>query len=125
MEVSAALAASALLAALAGLQVAAALGARVGHLVWGGQHRVLPTVLRVGSAVSVVAYALMAVLLLARADLVPPGPGGWIDVATWVLTGYLALGVVLNGASRSRPERATMVPACLVLAACAGLLAAS
>uniref|UniRef100_UPI002630A785 hypothetical protein n=1 Tax=uncultured Nocardioides sp. TaxID=198441 RepID=UPI002630A785 len=70
MEVSAALAASALLAALAGLQVAAALGARVGHLVWGGQHRVLPTVLRVGSAVSVVAYALMAVLLLARADLV-------------------------------------------------------
>ena len=107
MEVSAALAASALLAALAGLQVAAALGARVGHLVWGGQHRVLPTVLRVGSAVSVVAYALMAVLLDRE------------------LTFGRRRGVVLNGASRSRPERATMVPACLVLAACAGLLAAS
>ena len=125
MDTAAALIATSLLAALAGLQIAAALGARVGHLVWGGQHRVLPTGLRVGSAVSVVVYTLMAALLLARADLVPPGPAGWTDVATWVLTGYFALGVVLNGVSRSRAERATMVPACLVLAVCAGLLAAS
>lgn len=125
MEVGAALTAGALLAALALLQVAAALGAPVGRFLWGGQHRVLPTRLRIGSAVSVLVYALMASLLLARADLVDPGPGGWVDVGAWALTGYFALGVVVNGLSRSRAERATMVPTCLVLAVSAGLVAGS
>ena len=33
----------------------------------------------------------------------------------WVLTGYFALGVVLNAISRSRPERLVMTPVAVVL----------
>ena len=34
----------------------------------------------------------------------------------WVLTGYFALGIVMNAISRSKPERFTMTPVSLVLA---------
>ena len=46
-----------LLAALAVLQILAVSGLPYGRFVWGGQHRVLPRGLRVGSAVSVLVYA--------------------------------------------------------------------
>ena len=38
-------------------------------------------------------------------------------VACWVLFGYFALGIVMNGISRSKPERNTMTPVSLLLAA--------
>ncbi|MCC2307593.1 hypothetical protein [Cellulomonas chengniuliangii] len=38
--------------------------------------------------------------------------------AAWVLTAYLAVGVIMNGISRSKPERAVMAPVALVLAVC-------
>ncbi len=34
----------------------------------------------------------------------------------WVLTGYFTLGIVLNGISRSKPERNVMTPVSLLLA---------
>lgn len=34
----------------------------------------------------------------------------------WVLTGYFARGVMMNGISRSKPERSLMTPVSLVLA---------
>ena len=60
----------ALLTALAVLQILAASGLPLGRFVWGGQHRVLPRGLRVGSAVSVLVYAGLAALLLSRFDVV-------------------------------------------------------
>ncbi|MFC3689538.1 hypothetical protein [Aquipuribacter hungaricus] len=120
--VAAALAAV-LLAALAVLQVLVALGRPYGRLVWGGAHRVLPRRLRAASAVSVLLYAGMAAVLLGRAAVVGDGRSGAVVVAAWVLVGYLALGVVLNAVSRSRVERAVMTPACLVLLACAVVVA--
>lgn len=111
-----------LLAALAVLQVLAACGLPVGRLVWGGQHRVLPRRLRIGSVVSVVLYAGMAALLLARAGVIP-GDGAFVRVASWVLFGYFALGIGMNLLSRSTPERVTMTPVALVLAAATLIIA--
>jgi hypothetical protein len=45
-------------------------------------------------------------------------------VSMWVLTAYFALGVLMNGISRSRPERLIMTPTALVLAALYLILAA-
>lgn len=54
---------------------------------------------------------------LAKAGLVPPVvDDGVLGVAMWVLTAYFTLGVVLNGISRSKPERLVMAPVALLLA---------
>lgn len=119
VTITAAVLATLVLAAISVVQVAAAAGRPVGRLVWGGQHEVLPHRLRVGSAVSVLVYALMAAALLARAG----GRHGALVVVAWVLFGYFALGVVVNAASRSRSERNVMTPACAVLAGCSLVVA--
>jgi hypothetical protein len=48
-------------------------GAPLGRFAWGGRHRLLPVSLRAGSAASIVIYALLATVVLARADVVQPG----------------------------------------------------
>ena len=112
-----------LLGALAVLQVLLAAGAPWGRLAWGGQHVVLPRRLRIGSATSVVLYVAIALVLLQRADAVSVLPHGLVGVLIWVLTGYFALGVVMNAVSRSRPERLVMTPVALALAGSCLLLA--
>lgn len=124
MPATAAVLACVLLAALAVFQVALVLGAPWGRFAWGGQHEgVLPTRLRVGSAVSILLYALFAVVLLDRGDLVDVLPDTASRVAAWMLVGYSALGVVLNGVSRSTHERMVMTPTALGLAICSLLVA--
>lgn len=110
------------LAALAVLQVLVASGRPYGRFVWGGQHEVLPQRLRIGSAVSVVIYALMLALLVWRAGGFGE-PGQTAVVGAWALVAYFALGVVVNALSRSRAERLTMTPTCLVLLACSLVVA--
>jgi hypothetical protein len=121
--IAAAVVGCALLAGLAVFQAMLIAGRPWGHLAWGGQHVVLPTRLRVGSAVSIVTYAAMAVLMLAAAGAVTVLPAGFVEVAMWVLAGYFALGIAMNAASRSRPERMVMTPVVLVLAAACLVLA--
>ncbi len=100
-----------LLGALAVFQALLAFGAPLGQLAWGGQHRVLPTPLRVGSVVSIAVYALLAAMVLARADLLSTGiPDGVVRTAAWVVAGYFFIGIVMNLASRSKSERAVMSP---------------
>ncbi len=113
-----------LLAALAVFQGALLAGGPLGEYAWGGQHRVLPRRLRIGSAVSIVLYALFAVVALAKAgvlELFPGTPG--VDVAMWGIAGYLVLGIPMNAISRSRKERLVMTPTVLVLAGLAVALA--
>jgi hypothetical protein len=123
VSVVAAAVAAAVLAGIAVFQVLGAAGRPVGRFLWGGAHRVLPRRLRVGSAVSVVVYAAFVALLFSRAGALPGGDTPFVAVATWVLFGYFAVGVVMNGISRSRAERAVMTPACLVLAVATLLIA--
>ncbi|WP_455836361.1 hypothetical protein [Pseudarthrobacter siccitolerans] len=112
----AALGACAVLAGLAIFQAALIGGAPLGRLAWGGQHRVLPARLRVGSAVSIILYAAFGYVALAKAGLVPALGNETVTlVVTWVLTGYFALGVLMNAVSRSKPERAVMTPVALAL----------
>lgn len=113
----AALAAGSVLACLAVFQALLIAGAPLGLFAWGGQHRVLPRKLRISSAVSILTYGLFGYAAMAKAGLAAPVvDGSVLDVAMWVLTGYFALGVVLNAISRSKPERFVMTPAALLLA---------
>jgi hypothetical protein len=121
--VTAALLLTVLLALLAVFQVALILGAPIGHFSWGGQHRVLPARLRIGSAVSILIYAVIALAALGRAGLVDVFPGTFPAVAMWVVFAYFVLGIGMNAISRSKPERYTMVPVTIVLAALSLLVA--
>jgi hypothetical protein len=105
-----------LLNCLAVLQVVLAAGAPLGRYAWGGRHDVLPVGLRIGSAVSIVLYALFALVMLQAAGAIDALPDGVADVGIWALAGYFTLGVVMNAASRSRPERMVMTPVALALA---------
>lgn len=114
----AAVAACVLLAALVIFQVALIAGAPLGRFAWGGQHDVLPAKLRIGSASSIVLYVLFAYVSLAKAGMAAPLVNqGFTDVSCWVLTAYLAVGIVLNGISRSKPERYVMTPTVVFLTA--------
>ena len=105
-----------LLAGLAVFQLLLAAGQPLGRFAWGGQYEVLPQRLRIGSAISVVLYALIAAVVLQAAGVIEVFPDAVADVGIWVVTGYLALGVPLNAISRSRSERLVMTPVVLVLA---------
>jgi hypothetical protein len=112
-----------LLGALAVFQGLLAAGQPLGRFAWGGQHAVLPARLRTGSVVSIVLYAVFAVLILQAADLLDLLPDGVASVALWVLAGYFALGIAMNAMSQSRPERMVMTPVVAVLAVCCLALA--
>ncbi|MCO4263501.1 hypothetical protein NG697_11305 [Pseudarthrobacter sp. MDT3-26] len=112
----AAIVACVLLAALAVFQAALIAGAPLGRFAWGGQHNVLPTKLRIGSATSIILYVVFAYVGLAKAGMAAPLVNqGFTDVFCWVLTAYFAVGIVLNGISRSKPERLVMTPTVVIL----------
>lgn len=113
-----------LMGALAAFQAALIAGAPIGQFAWGGRDRILPTRKRIGSATSIALYAAFALLVLQRADLITVIP--WPDftnIAIWVLAAYFVLGIIMNGISRSLPERLTMAPLCALLAALTVLVA--
>jgi hypothetical protein len=122
---TAALIAIALIGALVVFQLALALGAPYGAAAWGGRNPgVLPPNLRIASAVvGIVVYPLMAVVILAAAGLIGDD---WLPidpiVAMWILTGFFALGAVVNALSPSAPER-VWSPVSAVLAICCALIA--
>jgi hypothetical protein len=113
-----------LLGALAAFQLALVFGAPLGHFAWGGADRVLPRAKRIGSAVSIVLYAVFAWVFLMKAALAPMVlPEIVVNVAAWVIAGYLALGIPMNAISRSKPERYTMTPVVAVLTVLAVIVA--
>jgi hypothetical protein len=112
-----------ILAVLAVFQLALALGAPLGHFAWGGQHRVLPAKLRIGSAVSILIYVVIALLALDRAELIDVVPDPVSTVGMWVVFAYFVLGIPLNAISRSKPERYTMTPIVTALAVLSLLVA--
>lgn len=111
-----ALALTVLLGMLTVFQIALICGAPLGAFAWGGRHRVLPARLRIGSAVSILVYALIATIAWDRVGAIDVFGGWFSDVAAWVVFAYFMLGIVMNAISRSRPERYTMTPLCIVLA---------
>ena len=87
--------------------------------------RPAPQRCRIGSAVSVVLYALFAWIIAAAVagldrfgDFVPAE-----NPAIWVLAAYFGVGILANLASLSRPERFVMTPVAAVLCACCLVIA--
>ncbi len=120
---SAAVLALIVLGLLAVFQLLLVFGAPLGRFAWGGQHQVLPRRLRLGSIISIILYAVFAVVIADRAALIDAMPDAVSGVGTWVLAAYFALGIVMNAMSRSVHERATMAPVSAVLAAACVLVA--
>lgn len=118
-----ALALTVVLALLAVFQIALALCAPLGRFAWGGQHRVLPAMLRIGSLVSVLIYALIAVLAWDRVRAIDVVPDVVAQVGMWTVFVYFVLGILMNAISRSKPERFTMVPVTIALAVLSFLIA--
>lgn len=115
-----------LLTALTVFQSLLAAGLPFGRFAWGGQYTVLPPRLRVGSALSVVVYALFAFIAFERADITNVFSSSPIAVITmWVIAAYLLLSVLPNLASKSASEKRVMVPVSLALAILATLIAVS
>lgn len=105
-----------LLGLLAVFQVLLIVGLPLGRFAWGGQNEVLPARLRLGSALSVLIYAVFAAVALDRSGLISLLPAPADVVAMWVIAAYLLLSVLPNLASKSRDERRLMAPTSLVLA---------
>lgn len=106
-------------------QAGLVLGAPWGAAAWGGQNPGrLPGRLRVASVAAVLILAFLAWLVAARAELVSvsPVPLSWLAPATWVATGYFALGAVVNLISRSPIER-LWSPISLATAICCAIVA--
>ncbi|CAH0141105.1 hypothetical protein [Microbacterium sp. Bi121] len=118
-----ALALTVILALLAVFQIALAAGAPWGHFAWGGQHRVLPRNLRIGSGISIVIYAVIAFVAWERVGASSVLPDVVAQVAMWVVFAYFAIGIVMNAISRSKQERYTMTPIVLALAVLSLLIA--
>ena len=117
MTIPAAMVLCALLFGLGVFQLLLAAGAPFGQFAWGGDHRVLPVQLRVGSIVSTVLYVAFAVVALDRAGLVSVLPDQAAQVGVWVIAGVFLLGTIPNLISRSVPERYVMTPLTLLLSA--------
>lgn len=105
------------LASLTVFQIALIAGAPIGKYAWGGQHTVLPRNLKIGSAVSILLYVSFAIIILSKAGLIAIlNNQSFLNVAIWVLASYFWLGIIMNGISRSKPERNLMTPVALTLA---------
>jgi hypothetical protein len=97
------------LGALALFQGLLVLGAPLGRFAWGGQHRVLPVSLRMSSVVSIVIYALISAVVLARVDVVSLGVStSLVGIAIWVVAAYFFVAIGLNLASKSEGDRSIM-----------------
>ena len=109
---SAAIAAAVLFLLLAAFQLALALGAPWGRAAYGGAVERPGTGLRIASAVAVLVWTGVALVVLRRSGIETwaPLPTSWLPIAIWVIVAYLAIGVVMNAISPSPLERAIWVP---------------
>lgn len=114
---TAAIVAAGCVAVVTAFQAALAVGAPWGRAAYGGQHPgTLPSHLRTSSAVSVIVWPTLVLVLLRRAGHDVPSviPDGALEVTAWIVVGLLGLSVLMNGASRSRVERTLWTPICVV-----------
>ena len=106
-----------ILLGLAFFQLALIFGAPIGKYAWGGAHTTLPFNLRIGSAISILLYGIFAAIILSKVEIITLSNDHTItNMGIWILAIYFCIGVVMNGISRSKPERNLMTPVALILA---------
>ena len=104
---------------LAVFQFLLSLGKPYGEYAWGGQHKILPKSLRIGSVISIGLYAFFSMIIIDASELIKIFPDGLVSsYGIWFLIAYLSIGVFMNGISRSKKERNTMTPIIIVLLIC-------
>lgn len=104
-----------MLAFLGTLQGMLAAGAPVGEYLWGGQRRHHGDGIKQAAKLSILVYLGAALVLLARAGVLPGGQSLPVVVLAWGVFGYGAIKVISNAMSRSRRQRRLMVPFSVVL----------
>ena len=114
---------------LAALQVALALGAPLGHIVYGGRvasaGEALPVPWRVASGAAALALVGFGWVILARGGVITTGVSSTVvTVLSWMVVAYMAINTAMNLASRDPIERylfggvtATLVVVCSIVAA--------
>ena len=113
---------------LAVFQMLLAAGLPYGAAAFGGTNTVLPSRLRLASAISAVLFwvALYVALYVALAEGGLFGASGrstFVRITVWIFVAIFGLSGIANIASRSRWERNLMAPVALVLATCFAVLA--
>lgn len=106
-----------ILGLLALFQVALIAGAPLGEFAWGGHNRVLAARERGTSAIAIVIYALIVLIILnaiGRVDVLSPLVG---TIAIYVVAAAAFANFVVSAVSPSLKERALMSPVSLALAA--------
>lgn len=102
--------------ALTLFEVALALGAPLGRFAMGGQHTVLPPSLRIAAVAAACFWTVATLVVLKRGGYPIRFISGRVATkGTWALTGLLAVGVLMNLASRSEWERIVQTPVALTL----------
>lgn len=113
-----------LTAGVVAFQLALAAGAPWGALTMGGAFPGrLPPRMRVVAVGSALLLAALAAIVAARGGLALPRWRGASRRLVWGVVAYLLLGVVLNAATPSAPERALWLPVTIALAGCALVVA--
>ncbi|HEX6530910.1 MAG TPA: hypothetical protein VF004_13920 [Burkholderiales bacterium] len=116
----AAQAATAGFGALMVYQAVLAAGAPLGEAAWGGSSSELTTGQRIGSAMSVIFFALAIGVVRRRAAGKTSRRYRW---GTWALVAAMALAALMNAASGSAWENYLLAPVALALAALCAVVA--
>ena len=104
---------------LALFQLALLLGAPWGEFAWGGQQKKLQPNRRFASGVNIVLYAVMSAMLLTKAGYLHSQPvEAILPFVLWMMVAFAAMGVFLNAITRSKKERAVMLPVAILLFIC-------
>jgi len=109
---------------MAVFQLLLAAGLPYGAAAFGGTNTVLPSRLRVASAISSVMFCGALYVVLAEGGLLGvAGKNAFVSTAIWIFVAIFSLSGIANSASRSHWERHLMAPIAFVLAACCAGLA--
>ncbi len=107
-----------------GFQIALGLGAPWGKFTLGGKYPdVLPAKARLIPVLSTVILAFFVAIVLTRAGVVRPDLIKASRIAIWLPVTYMALGLLLNAISKSKPERTLWVPVIFVMLVCSVIVA--
>lgn len=125
-----AIAAAVLFGLLAALQVALALGAPFGHIVFGGRvaeaGEPLPGSWRFASAVAAVVLIGFGWIILVRGGVITSsGSSTTVTVLAWMVVAYMAINTAMNLASRDPIERYLLGGVTAVLVVLCSIVAAS
>lgn len=100
---------------LAGFHLILVLGLPYGEMAWGGQHKKLPTLRRMGSLISFLLLIFGALSLLSSTDLFTPIPEHIIRYIIPIFTLLFFASVIGNTISESKKEKRVMIPVSYVL----------